>query len=452
MKTLTKYLVDAHAQSSFDKKYQQGFEFVGQIIYCAHAKLSYMSPPLYSRNQIFVGPRDATNYGPGASEGFINTEFGAYRLQNYLNKYEVPPPALTIVHVDEFLSNIPEDIEKLPGRKIMILGDTHQTSAGINKVRDYFIQKDFDYYLADCKKNHLHFFSETRPQRHYEFFPCFRNRFETTHFNAEKKLAVSLIGQMKATHPYRLLIAEKLKESGVPSVISEAQQSQAIQIYQSFLINVNVSLNNDFNMRFTEVISAGGFLLTDRISPFTGYQDVFVEGEDFIFYDSAEDLLDKVRYYIAHPKEAIRIAKSGWTRYHQTWSIKKRRAYLSDLVSLGKPINTKVEDVRYSNLSAEFSQMLDFRIQFYGFMQEMNKQGYWTVLIPENVHRIVLNDTMDLCRVELKPYVHYEDVQSTIVETKALSRKCALVGTRDALANFSNNKQLLQQIEKVIQV
>lgn len=40
-------------------------------------------------------------------------------------------------------------------------------------------------------------------------------------------------------------------------------------------------------------------------------QDFFVPGEDFVFYDSKEDLLRKIDYYLCHEEERRAIARSG---------------------------------------------------------------------------------------------------------------------------------------------
>jgi hypothetical protein len=70
--------IDSHQLNSFDKAGSSNNAFSDQIIYCAHARLNYMSPPLYSRRQIFCGPRDETDYVPGSQTGFVKTAFGEY--------------------------------------------------------------------------------------------------------------------------------------------------------------------------------------------------------------------------------------------------------------------------------------------------------------------------------------------------------------------------------------
>ena len=446
--------IDAHNQNSFDNQKSNDNVFSEQIIYCAHARLNYMSPPLYSRRQIFVGPRDETNYVPGGHTGFVNTAFGKYSLAEYIEKFELPKPEFILVHADEIESNLPTDINNFNCKKIMVLGDTHQSEQGILKVLKYFKEHQFNYYLADCKKNHVHFFYEAAPERKFIYFPLFRNRFEAKKFNYAKKRAVSLIGQLKSTHPYRLSIAEKIKGCGLPVLISESLQEQAIHIYNSFLINVNVSLNNDFNMRFAEVISAGGFLLTDRISKFTGYDEVFKENEDFVFYDNEQDLIEKIKYYYSHPEKALKIAKSGWEKYVKNWSINIRREKFTHLIrfdaSEGLP---NYKDNRFLNIdNKKIPSNLNFRVQLYGFLQEINKKGFYVVGLPKDVHEIISHDVKDLCRLSFFIYDHITNLATDLSLAGMKNYPIILVARRDDLQSIARDHDTLNKIHSVIQL
>jgi glycosyltransferase involved in cell wall biosynthesis len=451
---LSNRFIDAHNQNSFVGPKGNEVNFSDQIIYCAHARLNYMSPPLYSSQQIFVGPRDETNYVAGATTGFVKTSFGKYALAEYIDKHKLPEPKLIVVHADEFQTNLPTDINEFTCKKIMVLGDTHQSSQGLLKVLDYFKNHEFNYYFSDCKKNHLHFFYESAPDRNFVFFPSFRNRFEAKTFKGDKKKAISLLGQLKpAHHPYRLSIADKLKSSGFPVLISESLQEQAVDIYSDFLINVNVSLNNDFNMRFIEVISAGGFLLTDRISTFTGYEDIFKENEDFVFYDTEQDLMEKIRYYFNHPEKAIKIAKSGWQKFISTWSINKRREKFWDLINLDARHNLpNFKDQRFLPGTNQWLDHLDFRAAFYGFLQEINKKGFSQVWLPADVHSVVSSDAADLCRLRLQAYDQVQNISHDHPIDGLENLPAVLVARRDDLQILANDKAALSKFENIITI
>ena len=55
-------------------------------------------------------------------------------------------------------------------------------------------------------------------------------------------------------------------------------------------------------------MGSGGFLLSNFQSDFL---EAFIPGEDFDYYESKEDLLSKIDYYLTHEKERQEIASNG---------------------------------------------------------------------------------------------------------------------------------------------
>lgn len=84
-------------------------------------------------------------------------------------------------------------------------------------------------------------------------------------------------------------------------------------------INLNISLRSIITgipLRAFDIMGCGGFLLTNYQADFEG---VFVAGEDYVYFESQEDLIEKAGYYLSHEEERERIAKSGYEKvkkYH----------------------------------------------------------------------------------------------------------------------------------------
>lgn len=96
-------------------------------------------------------------------------------------------------------------------------------------------------------------------------------------------------------------------------------KKEASLIYRSSKINLNITLRtirSGIPLRALEVMGSGGFLLTNLQ---TDFLDFFVPGEEFVYYDSYEDLMTKVEYYLSHDKERKEIAQNGYEnvkKYH----------------------------------------------------------------------------------------------------------------------------------------
>lgn len=68
--------------------------------------------------------------------------------------------------------------------------------------------------------------------------------------------------------------------------------------------------------RAFDIIDSQGFLLTNYQEDFF---DCFVPDEDFVYYSDAEDLMNKIEYYLSHEKERLEILRNRYAkilRYH----------------------------------------------------------------------------------------------------------------------------------------
>lgn len=82
-------------------------------------------------------------------------------------------------------------------------------------------------------------------------------------------------------------------------------------VYKCSKINLNISLRSIISgmpLRAFEIMGSGGFLLSNFQADFLDY---FVPGDDFAFYDSQKDLIDKIDYYLRNDKERMQMAASA---------------------------------------------------------------------------------------------------------------------------------------------
>ncbi len=82
-------------------------------------------------------------------------------------------------------------------------------------------------------------------------------------------------------------------------------------VFKRSRINLNISLRSiksGIPQRAFDIMGSGGFLLSNYQNDFFDY---FNPGEDFEFYESEKDLLNKIDYYLAHEDERQAIAASG---------------------------------------------------------------------------------------------------------------------------------------------
>ena len=89
-------------------------------------------------------------------------------------------------------------------------------------------------------------------------------------------------------------------------------------------INLNISLRSiksGIPLRAFDIMGSGGFLLSNYQADFL---DDFVPGEDFDYYESRDDLLYKLEYYLNHEEERAAIAKNGHDKVAATHTYRHR--------------------------------------------------------------------------------------------------------------------------------
>lgn len=90
-------------------------------------------------------------------------------------------------------------------------------------------------------------------------------------------------------------------------------------IFKCSKINLNISLRsikNGIPLRCMDILGAGGFLLSNYQADFLEH---FVPDEDFVYFESKEDLLQKCDYYLEHEDKRTEIAQCGYEKakkYH----------------------------------------------------------------------------------------------------------------------------------------
>ena len=107
---------------------------------------------------------------------------------------------------------------------------------------------------------------------------------------------------------------EKLKLEGCVNHGPVDYYDFAPYVFKEAKINLNVSLRSiiaGIPLRGFDILGAGGFLLTNYQSDFLNF---FVPGEDFDYFESKSDLMDKISFYLSHDEARAQIAENGFRK------------------------------------------------------------------------------------------------------------------------------------------
>ncbi|MBY0382250.1 MAG: glycosyltransferase [Xanthobacteraceae bacterium] len=370
------------------------------VLYSTHTSLGYMPPLEVSPRQIIVGP----DYKSVTQDGLIraiNVRPGEYDLGHLVASLPAgQKPDLTIVIADSFQMCVPRNLAAVPGRKLLLAADTHHGQAPLRKVIAYAQSEPFDRIAVIHDPHHLHWIAEAgiAPAT---YIPNVNVQHHPTVFATVRQPVIAFIGRVGAFHPRRSALIEHMQRMGVPLRVQTAQTADAANIFATSQISFNCSLNADLNMRVFEVLAAGGFLLTDRLSAQANLEGFFIPGQDYADYDSPADLIAKVKYFLARPEECLRIAHSGQAKYLEHHSPDQRREDLIRYAFSDAPPPVP-HDRRALSDGTGFGADLSDRVIIYEFIQELTRTNESiSVVVDAGVGPRLVSDLADLPRLNI---------------------------------------------------
>lgn len=96
------------------------------------------------------------------------------------------------------------------------------------------------------------------------------------------------------------------------------------KIFRLSKINLNFTskpIRTGIPLRLWDILGAGGFVLTNYQSEIPEYFEV---GKDLDIFASEEELVEKIRYYLEHEEEREKIARNGYQKAKEKYSLELR--------------------------------------------------------------------------------------------------------------------------------
>jgi hypothetical protein len=199
------------------------------------------------------------------------------------------------------------------------------------------------------------------------------------------------------------ILQNKLPIAGGPQPMYEG-----LQLLSGASIGICISENGEFNHHIFETACAGAMILGDKLSPMSGLDLFFREGESIVTYENCGDLLMKAANYFAHEAEAAKIAAKGREIYDRYFSSQARRRTIMNI------LEGKERDSRYFLMDEPRCRLapgakpvafdlIKRRVLFYEYLQAMGAgAGSVTVDFVSGESPQVIADSSDLLRVSVR--------------------------------------------------
>lgn len=89
----------------------------------------------------------------------------------------------------------------------------------------------------------------------------------------------------------------------------------------------------EITRRIFEGMACHKMVLTDRLSKETKIDDLFIDGIDIVYYDNAQDAIEKAKYYLSHDEKREAIARNGYNKVMDSHTVSKRVDQLMELLN-----------------------------------------------------------------------------------------------------------------------
>ncbi|SMH41073.1 glycosyltransferase family protein [Azospirillum agricola] len=338
-----------------------------RVLFCGRSSPDYYRSPLFSRREVFAGP-DCTDLIEQGRVRSLKTPAGEYDIGSLIARLPADQrPELIVVKADATRGNFPRNLDRFPGPKVLLVGDTHHLQDPVRALLRYAEMERFDLIVMDHTRHHGHFFLEAGFERvcwiaALDF--ALHRRAIPESFAHE----LTFVGQLGAFHPYRRHVMEGVVRAGLPLKTLRATPAETADIYASSAITLNCSLNGDLNLRVFEALGSGGFLLTDALPPESGLERLFEPGRHLVTYRSPGELVEAIRHYRSHPDEARAIRAAGQAHLLATQSpwVKLRQLYGAVYDGRIDPV-IAIDDVRTHGLLTR--EVRSGRAEAYGAVQ-----------------------------------------------------------------------------------
>lgn len=178
---------------------------------------------------------------------------------------------------------------------------------------------------------------------------------ESEIFEADRDIDVAFIG---AIHPNKMPLIAKVKKAfgrrmklngmggwkknlyfnvmyGFPGLVRPIPSESFASVYRRTKIGINVHNRGKYttgNYRLFDLPANGAMQISDG-DEFLG--DFFEVGKEIVGYRDADDLIDKIRYYLSHEEERRRIALNGYRRVMRDHRLETRMLEVGALIRAG---------------------------------------------------------------------------------------------------------------------
>jgi len=274
-----------------------GFQYPRCFVDEFHAALSAIDPALApNKDDILLGFLDPISF---------------YKLSNQTNSF--------FLDVDG--SSAPQRVSSFPGLKVLLVGDTHHGFLSLYNALSYCLKEAWDAVLLCHQSSHIDWFRSVLGENRV-FIYHLKFSSDQLRLSDSRKIPPSertfqeltFHGEFSHLHPRRSAIHVKLSSIQPEKIyrhVGRLEMQEWINVLPSEAAVLCGCLNNQISINHIYSMLNGCLLFSDAFHSANGWGKLFRDGESYVLYESAAELIDLYLFYRANPIAASRIACRG---------------------------------------------------------------------------------------------------------------------------------------------
>ncbi len=308
----------------------------------------YMAPPQLGDTQIIAGPDWPDAQTTDGEWVTLRTPVGEYDIATLLAKIPTGQrPDAIVSLVDSSWRNLPRNLAVFRGPKALLVADTHHLTSPLIGMFNYAASEPYDRIIFLYDRHHLAFF-QSAGFRNLYWFPGLTLAHDDATVRAarakRREKRIAFVGQAGKLHPQRARLLAALKAADLPVDQRPLPQREGLGFYGGSLLGFNASRNGDLNLRIFEILASGAALLTDRLAPDSGLFQLLTEGKEVLTYGSVDELVERAKHALAHPRETAAIGRAGAALFDRLFNAPQRRAAFQELLVNGTAVPAFADD------------------------------------------------------------------------------------------------------------
>lgn len=155
---------------------------------------------------------------------------------------------------------------------------------------------------------------------------------DETLFNITQNPLYDAVTTRTVEEPFFFELKKKLNESFEPRTTFLEGIEHSRHLMKGKIVIQN-SKYKEITRRVFEGMMANRLVLTDRISHETGIHQIFKEDQDIVYFDSLDECIDKVHFFIKNENQRLKIANNGYNKVREKHTVKGRVSKLLSIIN-----------------------------------------------------------------------------------------------------------------------